>query len=228
MTTARVDSIAMLRRFRAALVQFAQVAGVALEEVDMEMQRTLTWLQQDRIHYWKTKVRDRADVYTQAKQALNQRQIFERTLQGVPSSCVDERKALKVAEQGLRDAEQGLLRARSWIRQMEREQNEYRGRIKGLSGAIQVEIPNAMAGLDGMVDSLQAYVALAPPEAPRPEEATAKEGVLMPMPEEQGEDKDKVKGLRPQGSGSVGGANCGGCGTRRCGCGGACALTHSH
>ena len=190
---ARVDSIAALKRFRASLVQFAQTAAVALEEVDMEIQRTHTWLQQDRYRYWKARVRDRSDAYTQAKQALNQRQLFERSVQGVPSSCVDEKKALKAAEQRLRYAEHTFLRVRSWIQQTERELHEYEGRIKGLSGAIQVEIPNALASLDRMVDSLEAYVALAPPEAPRPTEVTSKDGVLMPMPEEPEEDEKKVK-----------------------------------
>jgi len=190
---ARVDSIAALKRFRASLCQFAHTAALALEEVDMDIQRTHTWLQQDRDRHWKSKVRDRSDAYTRARQALSQRQIFERSVQGVPSSCVDERKALQVAEQMLREAQRKSLRVRSWIQQMERELNDYKGRIKGLAGAVQVEIPNALACLDRMVDSLEAYVALAPPDAPKATELATKEGVLGPPPEESEEDEDKVK-----------------------------------
>lgn len=191
--SARVDSIAALKRFRASLIQFSQVAAIALEEVEMEIQRTRTWLEQEQHRAWQIRVRDRADVYTQAKRALNQRRVLERAVQGSTSSCVDERKALKVAEQRLREAEHRLLRVRSWIRQTEREMHEYEGRTKGLATAIQVEIPNALAGLDRMVDSLEAYVALAPPEAPRPTEVTGKEGVLLPMPESIADDEPRAK-----------------------------------
>jgi hypothetical protein len=184
---ARVDSIAALKKFRASLCQFAQVAAVALEETDMEIRRTQTWLQHDRYPYWKAKVRDRADAHTRAKQALNQRRLFERAVQGVPSSCVDERKALRVAEQGLREAEQRFTRVRFWIEQIDRDLNDYKGRVKGLAGAVQGEIPKALANLDRMVDSLEAYVALAPPEAPGPAEQPGKDSVLWQAPDEPAE-----------------------------------------
>ena len=186
---ARVDSINALKQFRASLVQFTQTAAVAVEEVDMEIQRTHTWLQQDRYRYWKTKLHNRSEAYVQAKQVLNQRQLFERAVQGVPSSCVDERKALQVAEQRLRETEHTFQRVRSWIPQMEREMNDYKGGVKGLASAVQMDIPKALARLDRMVDSLEAYVVLAPPEAPIPTEQATKEGVLGPPPEEPGEDK---------------------------------------
>jgi hypothetical protein len=183
--SARVDSIAALKRFRASLCQFAQAALVALEDVDMEMQRTQVWLQHERYPYWKAKVSDGTEAYVRAKQALNQRRLFERAVEGVPSSCVDERKALRIAEQRLREAEQRFGRVRFWIEQMDRDLNDYKGRIKGLGSAVQVDVPKAMASLDRMVDSLEAYVALAPPEAPVATEPSPKQGVLWPAPEEQ-------------------------------------------
>jgi hypothetical protein len=182
---ARVDSIHALKQFRASLVQFTQAAAVAMEEVDMEIQKTHTWLQQDRYRYWKDKLHNRSEAYTQAKQILNQRQLFERAVQGVPSSCVDERKALQAAEQRLRETEHSFQRVRSWIPQMEREMNDYKGRVKGLASALQMDIPKALARLDRMVDSLEAYVVLAPPETPIPTEQAAKEGVLGPPPVEE-------------------------------------------
>ena len=183
---ARVDSIAALKQFRASLCQFAQTAAAAVEEVGMDVQGTHTWLQQDQYRHWKARVQDRSEVYTRAKLALQQRQLFERSVQGVPSSCVDERKALQAAEQKFRDAQQRFSRVRSWILQMDRELNDYKGRVKGLAAAVQVEIPNAVACLDRMVDSLEAYVALTPPEAPRPTEQTSKDSVLWSPPAEEG------------------------------------------
>ena len=183
---ARVDSIAALKQFRASLCQFAQTAAIALEEMGMDIQGTHTWLQQDQHRHWKARVQDRSEAYTRAKLALQQRLLFERSVQGVPSSCVDERKALRAAEQRFRDAEQRFSRVRSWILQMDRELNDYKGRVKGLAAAVQVEIPNAVACLDRMVDSLEAYVALTPPEAPRPTEQTSKEGVLWSPSAEEG------------------------------------------
>jgi hypothetical protein len=181
---ARVDSIAALKKFRASLCQFAHVAAVSIEEVDMEIRQAQTWLQHDRYPYWRGIVRDKADAHTRAKLALNQRKLFELSVQGTPSSCVDEKKALRIAEQGLREAEHRFARAKFWIGQMDRDLNDYKGRVKGLSGAVQAEVPKALAALDRMVDSLEAYVALAPPEAPGPAEQPDKDSVLWHVPDE--------------------------------------------
>ena len=164
---ARVGSILALQQLRASLVTFADTASMALEEAGTDIQRTRRWLAEDCYRYWRTQVQVRAERFTRAKLALKQREVFDRTLAGTPSSCVAERKALKVAQERLQEAEHKLSRVKAWSQQIEKELSDYRGAVQRLASAIELDIPNARAKLDKMIDSLESYVALAPPEMPR-------------------------------------------------------------
>ncbi len=161
---ARVSSIPALRQLRASLGTFAKVASSALEEASTGIQRTRQWLREDQYRFWKAQVQARTEEFVRARLALKQRQVFDRTLAGTPSSCVDEKKALKVAEARLREAEHKLNRVKAWSRQIEKEWSDYRAATQRLINALEVEIPNARARLDKMIDSLEAYLALTPPE----------------------------------------------------------------
>jgi len=164
---ARVNSIPALKQLRASLGTFARIASAALEEASTGIQRTRQWLREDQYRFWKAQVQARTEQFIRAKLALKQRQVFDRTLAGTPSSCVDEKKALKVAEARLREAEHKLSRVKAWSQQIEKEWSDYRGATQRLVSVIEVEIPNARARLDKMIDSLEAYLALAPLEMPR-------------------------------------------------------------
>lgn len=177
---ARVSSIVLLKQLRASLGTFSKTASLALEETHTEIQRTLMWLREDRHRYWKTQVRVRSERFVQAKLALKRREIFDRALSGTPSSCVDERKALKAAEKRLREAEHKSGRVRTWSQQIEKQLADYRAMVQGLVNAIDVEIPNARARLDKMIDSLEAYIALAPPEMPERVEEKPAVNVVQP------------------------------------------------
>ena len=161
---ARIHSIPVLRQLRASLVNFASIAAIAVEEANSEIQRTLLWLREDQYRYWKGQVQTRMEQHTRARLALKQREVLDRALAGSTSSCVDEKKALQVAERRLREAEHKLRMVRMWNRQLEKQLLDYKGAIQGLVTAVETEIPNACARLDRMVDSLDAYIAVAPPE----------------------------------------------------------------
>jgi hypothetical protein len=178
---ARVDSFSALRQFRAALTTFASVAAVALDEASTDIQRTLLWLREDCYRYWKTQVETRSQQYTQAKLALKQREVLDRAIAGTHSSCVEERRALQIAEKRLRRAENAFRLARIYANQIDKESLDYKGTIHGLVNAIEVEIPNACASLDRMVDSLEKYVAIAPPEAPLAPSETLESSVVQPV-----------------------------------------------
>ncbi len=165
MQHARVDSIAALREFRAALVMFNEAASLALDEMESEMQRVLLWLRDDQYKFWRKQLQLRTDEHTQARLALKRRQIFDRALSGSVSSCVDERKALKKAEQRLQEATLRFKRVGQYIQQIEKAQADYKGLVKGLTGDLEVNLPNARARLDRMAAALEKYVALLPPEA---------------------------------------------------------------
>ncbi len=164
---ARVSSISVLKQLRASLGTFAKIASIAMEEASAGIQHTRQWVREDQNRFWKAQVQARTEQFTRAKRALKQRQVFDRTLAGTPSSCVDEKKALQVAEARLREAEYKLSRVKAWSQQIEKEWSDYRAATQRLVNGVEVEIPNARARLDKMIDSLEAYFALPPLEMPR-------------------------------------------------------------
>ena len=185
---ANIQSIAALQLLRASLTKFADTAALVLDEVDTDVHRTLTWLNNECLRYWKNEVFQRQEQRVQAKLALSSRLSFERSLQGTPSSCVDERKALKKAELRLEHARKKLSAVRSWSQHLEKAQAEYRARVQGLSTAVSMDIPNARAALDRMTASLEAYVKLAPPETqlddvPADPEQAMTSNVHRPVPD---------------------------------------------
>ena len=177
---ARVNSIPALRQLRASLMTFADIASVAVEEANGDIQRMLMWLRDDRYRYWKKRVQVCTERYTQAMIALKGRQVLDRALAGSTSSCVDEKKAVQVAERKLREAEHKLRSVKTWTQQIEKELSDYRGAVQTLVNTMEVDLPNACARLDRMVDSLDAYVALAPPEMARTTEDRPESSVLQP------------------------------------------------
>lgn len=181
---ARINSVALLKRLQASLATFSDAGAVALDEVGSDIQRAMAWLNDDRKRYWTNQVRVCRERAVQAKLALKQKNVLDRALSGTTSSAVDERKALAIAERKLREAEAKLARTRSWIMQIDKLQSDYRGGVQGLISAIDADIPNARARLDRMIDSLEAYVALAPPESQPDLEPSVRESVLRPEPED--------------------------------------------
>lgn len=168
--SANVQSIAALKEFRGSLVKFAEQASLCLDEALGETQKTLQWLREDCFRYWKKTAFERHEEHVQAKLNLKRKKIFDRTLQGSPSSCIDERKALKKAEMRLELAQRKLARTRYWIQQLDRDAADFKGVIQGLRSTVDADLPKARARLDNMIQSLEAYVKLAPPARAVPTE----------------------------------------------------------
>ena len=77
-------------------------------------------------------------------------------------SFVDEKKALVAAQREFEQAQHKFDKVRYWRGQFEKEAHTFRGLVQGLSNVVEIEIPNARAQMDRMVDSLEAYAALTP------------------------------------------------------------------
>ncbi len=162
--SANVSSIEVLKGFRTSLAKFVQVASSSLDETSGDIRRTSNWLRNDQYGYWKKQLQLRNELYVRAKLNLKRKQVFERSLSGSASSCLDEKKELQKAEKRLKEAEYKFSRTKTWGLRMEKESSDYRATVQGLVRAIEVDIPNARARLDKMIDALDAYIALAPPE----------------------------------------------------------------
>ena len=159
---AKVGSVDTLQELRSHLCTFAHIASTALEEANSDIQRTLMWLKQDRYRYWKVEIRKRSEQFMRAKLELKRKQDIETSPMGGTYSFIDEKKALAIAQRALEEAEQKLQNIQRWIPLLEREAYAFRGISQGLMELVEVEVPNSCALLDRMIDSLEAYLALAP------------------------------------------------------------------
>jgi hypothetical protein len=158
--SARVTSIDALKDFRADLCSFGDRATDGLSSVQMAIQRTLDWLdEQDK--YWHREVRRWEEAVNQARMELNRRKmvkIGDRT-----PDCTEQEDILRAARYRLDEAEQKLAKTRRWLPSFRRSVDEYQGPARLLSGFLEGEQPRALALLQQKIDALEEYVRLSAP-----------------------------------------------------------------
>jgi hypothetical protein len=169
---ARVASIDSLKAFRAAMIKFAEAADYALADAQAEMQRMLLWLEVEQLPFWQSQIRKRQEVVGRAKEALRGKRLFTDAT-GRRQTALDEEKALIAAQAALRDAEQKLVNTRRHLRVLQHEVQVCAASLQRLGQVAQDGVPTAAAQLDGIMQTLEQYVALAPPVAEMPLEVSA-------------------------------------------------------
>jgi hypothetical protein len=165
--SAKVSSLDGIRDFRAALIEFKELAVLALGEAEADLQRTLTWLKSDREHHWAGIIKKCQNEVQQAKSDLFRKQLQGR--EGERPSCIDEKKALEAAERRLLDAQHRLEATKRWQRLLDRELTMYKGQVQQFARALEGDLPKAVTTLDKMLDSLDKYVRLAAPNLDDPQ-----------------------------------------------------------
>jgi hypothetical protein len=156
---ARVTSLDLLRDFRAALAGFRAEGQDALASVALELRRAFDWLAERR-QFWQRQVRECQDEVTHAKAELSRKRMV---LPGERApDCTQEIKALRRAQQRLEHAEGQVERTRRWPPMLQRAVDEYEGPARQLAGLLEADLPKAMALLDRLLGSLEAYIAVTP------------------------------------------------------------------
>jgi hypothetical protein len=153
---AHIESVDALKKFRVALIKFAEGISVALDEAEAEIQRTDMWLKQEQPAYWKHQVAVRTELCARAKSALKRKQLQTTGMNNRPS-CVDELKELARAERALEEARQKQAEVRRWTRLFEQEGFSYTATAQRLRTASQTGLPRALAQLDAMIEAIEAY-----------------------------------------------------------------------
>ena len=159
MSGARVQNIDTLKHFRIALWKFAESANVALGDAEGEVQRTVSWLQGEQQQFWTSQIRKRHEFVNRCKDAVRQKQLFKDST-GRVQSAVDELKALGIAKKKLEEAEQKLINTKRHSGKLQKELHMYKGAVQGFATAVASDLPTAVANLDRMIHSLEAYVSL--------------------------------------------------------------------
>jgi hypothetical protein len=158
---ARVDSIDALRHFRIALFKFQEVANSALADVDGELHKTQSWLDNEQQNYWQSQIRKRHEILERAKEALRMKKLFKDSSGRIPSA-VDEEKAVRLAQVRIEEAQSKFAACKKYSRVLQHEIQNYKGTVQRFATTVEADIPTAAAALDGMIAMLEQYVMLAP------------------------------------------------------------------
>src|SRR5262245_51525588 len=92
---AQVTSIEVLRDFKVGLAVFCEDAAEALCAIEIEIRRTLDWLEHDRLNYWQNEIRHRREEVAQALTDLNRVKLARSS--GHMLDCIEQKQALPEA-----------------------------------------------------------------------------------------------------------------------------------
>lgn len=153
--SANVRSLEAIETMRAALASFGDEVAQSLAMIDIEMRRTLDWLEHDRPRFWKVQVRKAMDGVTEARAALHRALMYP--IADERPSCYEERAALKAAEARYAYCREKQERLRQWIREVRHEMFEYEGRISQLNDVIEIDVPQAIGIINKLLARLHEY-----------------------------------------------------------------------
>lgn len=156
-----VQSVEVIRQFRAQLCRFGEDVKNALAATEMEIGRMVNWLTNDRRLYWEGEIRRRRDDVSQAKAELFRKRTSQ--MYGHDANLAEQRENLRVANHRLLEAEEKLKRVRRWVAPLQQAIMEYRGLSRPLSDMADADLENAVAMLGRMLDALDEYATTAPP-----------------------------------------------------------------
>lgn len=157
MDQARVQSVGALGDLRTALVSFSEGVTGALAEAEADLAKTISWIRHDRLPYWRKERLRRNDEVVQARSLLSRKKLAATT----PNlSHVDERMALRRAQERVAEAEAKIHACERCLRELERESEQFSGKVSRLSGLAQSDLVRAASALERMRGALESYAAL--------------------------------------------------------------------
>jgi hypothetical protein len=160
---ANVLSIPALRDLRAGVLLFQQECQSGLDAAQMELHKIVAWIEQDRPAYWQAQTRRAFDQVAATRAALASCQL--RTVAGHRPSCIEEKKAHAKAKLRLERCHEQLKRVQQWSVKLQREVDEFRGRIGAAKRLVEQSIPKSLAMLDRSIAALEAYAEVQQPVA---------------------------------------------------------------
>ena len=156
-----VSSFEAVEDFRSAVIRFVESANAALTSADVEISRTINWLESEQLPYWKAMLRKTADEIDKAKLAYREKALFKDS-SGARHSAIDELKALRRAEAKREEVERRARATRRNLRQLQRELTLYKGAAAQLGQMVNGTLASAVQELGQVVEQLERYVHAAP------------------------------------------------------------------
>lgn len=158
---AKVTSLDALDAFAAALRVFGDEAARALDGVEMNVRAAVDWVRVDRKAYWKVQLQRSEQWAHEAKLNLQRAQTFRRVGDYRPS-CIEEKREAQRARRRMELCRQQLEAVRHWSRAVDRAVYEYEGGASQLARWLETDVDRAVAAMDRLRRTLEAYVAAAP------------------------------------------------------------------
>ena len=154
-SSANVQAIDALTTLKNALVRFSSDAQNALQAIEMEIQRTHTWLQ-ERLQHWQSELRRREQILRQAELALQR--CLNSGSRDRPPDCSQLYATVMQARRLVQEAEHELRIVQMHIRRLEEAESSYRKQVLRLSGALNSELPKGTSLLSRSSAILESYV----------------------------------------------------------------------
>jgi hypothetical protein len=153
----KVADVETIERFRASLLVASETFGLALEEAEGEIERTLAWVESEQPDFWRKRIRKAQDEVVMCKSALFRKQEIKATADARPS-VVDEKKALDRAMKRLEYAEHKLRNTKRWTTELPRQSVIFKGALSGMHTVLDRDVPRVNAMLKRMTEHLEAYL----------------------------------------------------------------------
>lgn len=161
-TQADVKSLDTLSFVKAALASYAHETGQAIAEVELEGRRAVDYITVDMAAHWKAEVRRCNDLVNHAIKDLEHCKAFKKVGDNTPS-CVEEKKNLEKARAKLANAERKAEAVRRWTPVVLQQFRETCVRLVHFREVIDVDCPKAIARVERMLKSLDAYREMSSP-----------------------------------------------------------------
>jgi hypothetical protein len=158
---ASVQSIDGLKDLRTAFALFAEDAQAALGAVEMEIRRTIQWLQHDRRFFWQEQIKRRRELVSQAEAEVFRRKLGQAS--GSAPAYSEQKEVLRKAEASLRDAERRAALVKKYEPVLQQAILEYHAATRRITDIARGDVPRAVTLLERMIDSLEAYLRVAAP-----------------------------------------------------------------
>jgi predicted ATPase len=157
---AHVTSVDALEAFRSNLIVYLSKARPTLEEVSADVQRTRSWLEDEKRAYWENELRRRSRALQEAQQAL-----FSSKLSSFRETSAAEQLAVQRTKRAHDEAEGKLRVLKQWNRVFDNRVEPLVKQMDKLQTVLAQDMVQAVAFLTQVITTLDAYAKTSPPSA---------------------------------------------------------------
>jgi hypothetical protein len=157
---AQVTSVEAIDAFRARLIIFVKKARAAVEEASAEVYRTRQWLENEQRRQWEEQFRIRRKKLDQAQSELSTARMSM-----IGEVSTSQQMMVRKCHDAVQEAESKLAMLKRWERELENRTEPLLKQTNQLQHSLNNDMPKAIAYLNEVVKTLQAYAGIVHPSA---------------------------------------------------------------